>query len=94
VGGGASKRKIRKVVERAYPKIRTCVHGVPALQAGQNADVEFSIDSDGFFGEWNTRGSAPLGNCAKKVLKRVSRLSRRPDTGGIKVTVRLRMETP
>ena len=93
MSGGASKRKIRKVVERAYPRIRACVAGLSGLRAGQRADLEFSIDADGFFGEWGGRGAGPLGQCAKKTLKRVNRLKRRPDTGGIKVTVSLRMES-
>ena len=92
VSGGASKRKIRKVVERAYPDIRKCVDGLAGLQAGDRARVQFAIDADGFFDEWSARGKGPLGQCAKKALRRLKRLGRRPDTGGIKVSVLLRMD--
>ena len=93
VAGGASKSQIQRVVKKTYGKIRACVSDLSGLRAGQRATVEFSIDEDGFFGEWNTTGSKPLAQCARKPLRRVNRLKRRPDTGGIRVTVTLRMES-
>lgn len=93
MAGGASKSQIQRVVKKTYGKIRACVSDLSGLRAGQRATVEFSIDEDGFFGEWNTTGSKPLAQCARKPLRRVNRLKRRPDTGGIRVTVTLRMES-
>ena len=92
VAGGASKSQIRRVVKKTYGKMRACVSSLSGLRAGLRATVKFSIDADGFFGDWSTTGPKPLAKCAQKTLRRVNRLGRRPDTGGIWVTVTLRME--
>lgn len=91
--GGGSGALIKPKFAAAEASMRGCVARTPGLAAGAAAKVKVVIDEDGFFDEPQVSGDAALGRCAAAAVKGF-RLDRRPDTGGIVVTVPLRLEAP
>ncbi len=94
VVGGASTRTIRRTVSGGFDDIEDCVEGKSGLTAGRRATVRFVIDADGFFGGFGGDGDPALVECGTRVLRRINRLTRRPDTGDIRVSLPLRLEAP
>jgi hypothetical protein len=91
--GGGSGALIKPKFAAAEAAMRACVARTTGLAAGAAAKVRVVIDEDGFFDEPQVSGDAALGRCAAAAVKGF-RLDRRPDTGGIVVTVPLRLEAP
>ena len=91
--GGGSGAGIRTRLAAAEGLVRACVARTSGLKPGMSASVEYVIDEDGFFGEPKASGDALLAGCVSNTMKG-TRLDRRPDTGGIRVTVPLRLEAP
>ncbi|MEZ4431965.1 MAG: hypothetical protein R3F65_06085 [bacterium] len=56
--------------------------------------MRFVIDADGFFGGFEGEGDRVLADCGQRVLRKINRLARRPDTGDIRVALPMRMEAP
>ena len=92
VVGGASGGRIGDTVEGGYDAIRACVAQAPPIAAGKRATVRFVIDADGFFGSFEAEGDNTLAACGQRVLRRINRLARRPDTGDIRVALSMSME--
>ncbi len=87
--GALSKRELRRALRGFPERLNSCIKGVGLV--GSNAQFHFVIDEEGFFGELSTIGDPALARCGRKAL-RGKRLRRRPDTGNIKVGLRLRLE--
>jgi hypothetical protein len=91
--GGGSGALIKPRFAAAEATIRACVAREAGLRPGATAKIRVVIDEDGFFDDPQVSGDAALGRCAASAVKG-GRLDRRPDTGGIVVTVPLRLEAP
>lgn len=92
--GGGSSRSLQVAMNAAQTLIRRCAERSTELTAGATAMAEFFIDEDGFFVTPTGKGEPRLVACAIDAIKGTAKLDRRPDTGGIRVSVVMRMEQP